>query len=107
MWRSFRAKELKPGPTPTVSGGGTEPGGSPCGCRPGSGISLHLQMQVVARRVRQILLHSEIPFRRLNRRVAERELDLIQLGAAFESQFGEGAPEVVGRDRLRIPRHRT
>ena len=61
-------------------------------------------MQVVAGRVRQILLHSEIPFGGLNRGVAERELDLIQLGAAFEGELGEGAPEIVRRDRVGIPR---
>jgi hypothetical protein len=72
-----------------------------CDYRHGSA-SIDLQVQVVARRVRQILLHPEIPFHRLNRGVAKRELDLIQLGAAFESQLGKRPPEVVRRDRLGI-----
>ena len=38
--------------------------------------------------------------------MAKRELNLIQLGAASESELGESAPEIVGCDRLRrIPRH--
>ena len=47
-------------------------------------------MQVVAELVGEILLDPEMPFGRLNRGVAERELDLIELGAALESELGEG-----------------
>lgn len=46
-----------------------------------------------------------IPFGGLDRGVAERELNLIQLGAIFEGEVYEGAPGIVRRDRLGIASH--
>ena len=34
--------------------------------------------EVIARRVRQVLLHPQVPFGRLNRRMSQRDLDLFE-----------------------------
>lgn len=55
---------------------------------------------MVARRVSQILLDTEILFRRQNRIVSERELNLVNRRAAFVSEFSECPAKVVWRDAL-------
>ena len=57
-----------------------------------------IQLDVVAGRIVQILVHSQIPFGRRQRSVAEAELDLIELGAPLVSQLRIGPSKVVGRD---------
>lgn len=62
-------------------------------------------MQVIAGGVGEILLDAEVAFGGLDRGVVERELDLVELGAALVGEFRKGAPEVVGRDRLTVSIH--
>ena len=53
---------------------------------------------MVTRRIGQILLYPQVPLGRLDRRMAERELDLFDGGVALVGQLGEGAPQIVGGD---------
>ena len=55
--------------------------------------------EVIARRVRQVLLHPQVPFGRLNRRMSQRDLDLFEWRPALVRQFGESAAHVVGGER--------
>jgi len=48
--------------------------------------------------VNQILLCAEVPLGRLNRGMAEEQLDLLKLPAGSATQLGAGAAEVVRRD---------
>src|SRR5215213_6411038 len=57
-------------------------------------------MQVIARSIGEILLNSEIPFRGLNGRVSEGDLDLIELSAAFVSKLGISTPQIMRGDSL-------
>lgn len=56
-----------------------------------------VQPDIVARGVVEVLVDAQVPLRSREGRVAERELDLIQLGAALVRQLGVGAPQVVRR----------
>jgi hypothetical protein len=47
---------------------------------------------------RQILLGAEIPLRRLHRRVAQQQLNLLKLATTRAAQFGAGAAEIVRGD---------
>jgi hypothetical protein len=53
---------------------------------------------VITREVGEGLLHTQIPFGGLNRRMPQRDLDLLEGSAALVGQFGEGAADVVGRE---------
>ena len=55
------------------------------------------QAQVIARRVGKILLDAEVPFGGLNRRMPERNLDLLESGMALVREFRKGSPEIVRR----------
>ncbi len=52
--------------------------------------SLHADLYPIVDRLHQILLRSEIPFRRLNRGVAEQQLDLLQIPSRFAAEFRAG-----------------
>src|SRR5262249_53885364 len=54
--------------------------------------------KVIARRVRQILLYSQIPFGRLNRGVPKRNLNLFERCSALMGQVREGAAHVIGSE---------
>src|ERR1035437_9052493 len=58
----------------------------------------HPQFDPVVRRVNQDLLCPEVPFRRLNGRVPEEQLDLLQFTARRATQFRAGATTVVRGD---------
>src|ERR1035441_959766 len=58
----------------------------------------HPQLDPVVRRVNQVLLCPEVPFRRLNGRVPEEQLDLLQFTARRATQFRAGATTVVWGD---------
>jgi hypothetical protein len=47
-----------------------------------------------------LLLRSQVVFRRLDRAVPEQELDLFQVAAAPATELGAGAAEVVGAEAL-------
>jgi len=61
------------------------------------------QLNRVVRRMDQILSRAEIPFRRLNRSVAQEKLNLLKLAAAGAAEFGASTAEVVWGD-TRDPR---
>ena len=46
----------------------------------------------------EVLAESQVALGGLDRGVAERELDLLERGAALVGELGEGAPQVVRRD---------
>jgi hypothetical protein len=54
-----------------------------------------LQAEVIVHRDLDILLGAEIALCRLDRRVAEQELDLFEIPAALPAQLGAGTAEVV------------
>src|ERR1035437_4457686 len=66
------------------------------------GLRLYLnrdpQLDPVVRRVYQVLFCPKIPFRRLNGRVPEEQLDLLQFPARGPAQLRAGATTVVGGD---------
>ncbi len=43
----------------------------------------------------EILPHAQIPFRRHDRGMPERQLDLLERGVTFVGQLGEGAPQIM------------
>jgi hypothetical protein len=47
-----------------------------------------------------LLFDAEVAFRRLNGGMPQGNLDLLERGMAFVRQFGEGPPEIMGRDPL-------
>ncbi len=49
----------------------------------------------------EVLAHAQIAFGRLNRGVAQGQLDLLERRLALVSELGEGAPQVVRGD-LRV-----
>ncbi len=55
----------------------------------------YLQSQVIARRVRQVLFHTQMLLGRLDGLVPERELYLVDCGPALVGQLGERAAQVV------------
>ena len=57
-----------------------------------------LQSQVVVHRDLDILLGAQITLSRLDRGMAEEELDLLEIPAVLPTQFGAGAAEVMGAD---------
>jgi hypothetical protein len=61
-----------------------------------SNLDCHLQLDPIIRRVDQILLGAEVPLRRLDRRVPEQQLDLLQLPARCPAQLRARAPGIVG-----------
>ena len=66
----------------------------------------HAQPDCVVRRVDQILLGAQIPFGRLNRSVAEQQLNLLQLAAGPAAQFRAGTTSFMGRcEEVRSPQH--
>src|SRR5579863_3749345 len=50
---------------------------------------------MIAGRVGEVLLDSEVPFGRLDRRMAKRHLDLFQPCPSLVGQLGVGAPQIV------------
>ena len=58
----------------------------------------HLQTDGIIWRTHKILFRAEVSFRGLNRRVAEQQLNLLQLAAGRAAQLGAGASKVVRRD---------
>ena len=48
--------------------------------------------------MRQVLSGPEIPLRRLNRRMAEQELNLLEIAAGAAAQLRAGAAQVVRRE---------
>ena len=58
----------------------------------------HPQLDSVIGRVSEILFRNEVPFRRLDRRVAQQQLDLLQFAARRPAQFGAGPPQVMRRN---------
>jgi hypothetical protein len=56
------------------------------------GLHRHPQLNAVVRRVYQVLFCPKIPFRRLNGRVPEKQLDLLQFPARSPAQLRAGAP---------------
>ncbi|HET9403155.1 MAG TPA: hypothetical protein VFO57_01075 [Burkholderiales bacterium] len=67
-----------------------------------------MNAQPVAGSVDEVLIDTEVALGGFERRMAERELDLVDGGLAAVGQFGEGAAEVVRRNleaqRLTISR---
>lgn len=61
--------------------------------------SLDGNIQIIARRIVQILPQTQIPLGRRKGGVAQGELDLIEFGAALVREFGIRAPQVVRRNR--------
>jgi hypothetical protein len=59
-----------------------------------------LQSQVIVHRDLNILLGAQIALGRLYRRVAEQELDLLEIPAVLPAEFGAGAAQVVGAEAL-------
>ena len=57
-----------------------------------------LQAQVIVHRDLDILLRPQIAFGRLDRRVAQQELDLLEVTAILAAQLGAGATQVVGAE---------
>lgn len=55
-----------------------------------------LQPQVVIYGDLDILIGSEISFRRLDRRMPEQEFDLLEVPAILPAQFGAGTTKVMG-----------
>ena len=52
----------------------------------------HAQAQMIAGCIGEVLFDPEVTFRRLNRRMAERDLDLLEGGVALVREFREGPP---------------
>src|ERR1700693_2556289 len=63
---------------------------------------LHVGSEVeqIVHRMPEILLAAQIPFRCLDRCMAEQELNLLQLAAARVAQLRTGPPQVVRCDML-------
>src|SRR5260370_23863964 len=59
-----------------------------------------LQAKVIVHRDFYILLRPQIALGGLNGRVAEQELDLLQIPTVLAAELGAGAPEVVGAEVL-------
>lgn len=59
-----------------------------------------LQTEVVVYCDLDILLGAQIAFRRLDRRVPEKELDLLETAATLPAQLGAGATKIVGTKTL-------
>jgi hypothetical protein len=62
------------------------------------GLNRHAQLDPVIGRIDQILLCTEVSLSRLDRRVAQEHLDLLQLAASGPAQFGARPAGVVWRD---------
>ena len=53
------------------------------------------EIKKIVRRMSEILLATEITFRRLDRCMPQQELDLLQFAAAAVAQFGTSSPQVM------------
>jgi hypothetical protein len=62
------------------------------------GVDRHPQLDPVIRRVNQILFGSQVPFGRLDGRVAKEQLDLLQLAAGGPAELRRRATAIVRRD---------
>jgi hypothetical protein len=58
----------------------------------------HPQLDAVIRRMDQVLLGSQVPFGRLDRRVAEQHLDLLEFPTGGAAHLRAAAPQVPKRD---------
>src|SRR3984893_3969683 len=58
----------------------------------------HLQSYGIVHGLSQRLLRPQVPLRRLDRGMAEEQLDLFQLPARLAAQFGAGPAQVVRRE---------
>lgn len=56
------------------------------------------ESQIVVYSYLNLLFRPQIPFRGLNRRVAEQELDLLQIATTFSTELGAGAAKVMGAE---------
>src|ERR1017187_9906981 len=74
---------------------------------PAGGLHRDPQLDAVVRRVHQVLFCPEIPFRRLNGRVPEEQLNLLQFTARGATQLRAGPSQVVRRDTRNTSRRRV
>src|SRR5215469_16560119 len=58
----------------------------------------HPKLDTVIWRVHEILFGPEVPLRRLHRRVAQEQLDLLQFPTCRPTQLGAATPQNVWRD---------
>ena len=61
------------------------------------------QLDPIIRRVDQILLRTEVPLGRLNRGVAQQQLDLFQCAAGRAAHLRAAAPQIMRGDSLDKP----
>jgi hypothetical protein len=59
-----------------------------------------LQAKVIVHRYRDLLIRPKVALCRLDGRVPEQELDLLQIPAILAAEFGASAAEVVGAEVL-------
>src|ERR1017187_5452682 len=74
---------------------------------PASGLHRDPQLDAVVRRVYQVLFCPEIPFRRLNGRVPEEQLNLLQFATCRPTHFRATAPQVMRSDARNTSRRRV
>jgi hypothetical protein len=58
----------------------------------------HSQLDPVVGRMNQILLCAQVPFRGLNRRVSQEQLNLLKFTAGGPAQLGARSPKIMRRD---------
>jgi len=61
----------------------------------------YCRQEAVIHRLAKVLLATKVAFRRLNRRVAQEKLNLLQLATAVVAQFSARPTKIVGRDALK------